>query len=105
VNSIARALEGSNDQERAGAETPEGLLRPVCTPVCVGRSEAKADRDSGAPVGPVSNRQDSRSAREEARRSPGQGFRKQALEGQTPREAPAVGGLKTCLIARHSREA
>jgi hypothetical protein len=38
---------GSNDQERAGAGTPEGLLRPACTPVCVGRGEAKAAGSRG----------------------------------------------------------
>jgi hypothetical protein len=43
VNSIARAGLSLNDQDAAGAETPRGLLRLVCTPVQV-RSEPGESR-------------------------------------------------------------
>jgi len=56
-------------------------------------------------AGSVSNREGEPSTREEARRSPGQGLCKKALEGQNPREVPVVAGLKTCATARRSREA
>jgi len=85
---------GLNVQERAGAKTPQGLPRPVDTPVAVGQGEAKADRDSEVQACSVSNREFGPSAREEFRRNPGQGLRGRTLEGQNPREVPVAVGLK-----------
>jgi hypothetical protein len=46
--------------------------------------------------------------REARERRPGevrvQGFRRQALEGQSPGKAPAVVGIKPRAVARHFRE-
>jgi hypothetical protein len=57
-----------------------------------GRGQATVDRYSEAPVAVVV-RLPARSAWEEPGRNPGPGRRRQALEGQSPREQPAVGAL------------
>jgi len=70
-----------------------------------GEAKAKADRNSEVWAGSASNREGEPSTREEIRRSPDQGFRNQALEGQNPREVPVVVGLIPRTIARQAREA
>jgi GR25 family glycosyltransferase involved in LPS biosynthesis len=53
VNYIARMDTRSNDREPTGAETLEGLALPFHVLRAVhGKAEARADRDSEAPVGP-----------------------------------------------------
>jgi len=53
VNSIARVDARSNEREATGAETLKGLALPFHVQRAVhGKAEAKADRDSGAPVDP-----------------------------------------------------
>jgi hypothetical protein len=70
----------------------------------VGWSGARADRYSETPTDSASNRQNPRSVREEAWRSPGSRLSRQALEGRIPWEAPVFTGLKPRVGARHSRE-
>jgi hypothetical protein len=45
-----------NDRDRSGAQTPEGLPRPVALRCVSGGVRARAERDSGAPVDLVSDR-------------------------------------------------
>jgi hypothetical protein len=81
-------------------------MRPVrksqegCFGLCALRCNARS-RPSGSPSrlwgtgGFDEQSANLQSAREESGRSPGQGCRRLALKGRTPREAPAVVGLKT----------
>ena len=48
---------GPNVQDRAGAKTPQGLPRPIDTPVATGRGEAKTDRHSEMQACSASNRE------------------------------------------------
>jgi len=78
------------------------LVRPHGLPGG-GRDQATVDRNSEAPVA-AAERSKLRSAWEEPGRNPGPGRRRQALEGRSPREQPAVGALIPRPAARDSRK-
>jgi hypothetical protein len=80
-------------QDRFGAGTLQGLFRPSARLAeRGGRNEAEADRYSGAPAASVERRMP-RSAWEEPERNLRQGFFRDTLRGQNPREHPVVGAL------------
>jgi len=92
---IARRAARSNVWDRTGVKTLKGLPYPEAVlrrGRRVGASEGRvilwgAGGFGGSPPG-------SRSAWEEIGRNPGHGFRSRTLEGQNPREHPAVTGSK-----------
>jgi hypothetical protein len=80
----------------SGAETLRGLRHPSLSRAAAsGWGQAGADRYSGTPaLGQATVR--GRSVREEPGRRLGPGCRRNALEGRTPGEHPAVGELNPC---------